>query len=322
MRAGCMQNATVKMPVSVWGLQRAGGGESTRKPSITHHARTCPSRAARPHARAHTHLQADDDGALFCWGAGDEGQLGHGTGGTRAHRLVPMRVAGPEVFGAPLRMVAAGRLHAAAVTDTGALFTWGRGAEGQLGHGYCQRQLAPRRVPRELMGGLPVVLAACGDEHTLAVTADGNGWSWGNGDKAQLGHGDLATRLQPTPLGPERFGSAAVAVAACGAFHNIALTQDGRVWTWGRGGFGALGHGNQEAQLTPTLVEPALLGGERAVSASAGFAHSMCVVASGALFAWGANFSDQLGMGVCQITLLACACVRTCVLPCTQGICV
>lgn len=30
----------------------------------------------------------------------------------------------------------------------------------------------------------------------------------------------------------------------CGASHTVAVTDDGQVYTWGRGKFGALGHGD------------------------------------------------------------------------------
>ena len=33
-------------------------------------------------------------------------------------------------------MIAAGESHSAAITDKGALYTWGRGNYGRLGHGW------------------------------------------------------------------------------------------------------------------------------------------------------------------------------------------
>ena len=80
-------------------------------------------------------------GELWSWGSGMSGQLGHGD--TEDH-LVPRRV---EALAAEhvVHVAAAGN-HTLAVTSTGALWSWGYGAEGQLGHGDTQNQLLPKRV--------------------------------------------------------------------------------------------------------------------------------------------------------------------------------
>jgi hypothetical protein len=46
------------------------------------------------------------------------------------------RVGGPDVFdGSRVVIVAAGECHSAATTEDGALWTWGEGDNGRLGHG-------------------------------------------------------------------------------------------------------------------------------------------------------------------------------------------
>ena len=49
-------------------------------------------------------------------------------------------------------------------------------------------------------------------------------------------------------------GVRVVGVAA-GGDHSIALAADGRVFTFGRGQNGTLGHGDETNQLTPRVVE-------------------------------------------------------------------
>ena len=86
-------------------------------------------------------VAATSTGALWAWGGGDSGQLGHGD---TQDQLVPRRV---EALAAERVVhVAAGTLHTLAVTSTGAVWAWGRGDYGQLGHGDRQNQLVPRRV--------------------------------------------------------------------------------------------------------------------------------------------------------------------------------
>jgi alpha-tubulin suppressor-like RCC1 family protein len=45
--------------------------------------------------------------------------------------------------------------------------------------------------------GLRVVAVACGLEHTLALTREGNVWSWGSGEYGATGLGDLETKTVP-----------------------------------------------------------------------------------------------------------------------------
>jgi len=49
-------------------------------------------------------------------------------------------------------------------------------------------------------------------------------------------------------------GQRVVAVLA-GDVHNLILTADGAVWSWGRGASGELGHGDLQDQLLPKKIE-------------------------------------------------------------------
>lgn len=41
---------------------------------------------------------------------------------------------------------------------------------------------------------------------------------------------------------------------SCGGAHSAALTARGELFTWGKGRYGRLGHGDGEDQLRPKLV--------------------------------------------------------------------
>ena len=73
-----------------------------------------------------------------------------------------------------------------AVTGKGAMFSWGRGGGGALGLGVLRDRTEPVCVPC-----LPeVVMAACGGDHTLAVTTGGCLWASGKGACGRLGLND------------------------------------------------------------------------------------------------------------------------------------
>lgn len=80
---------------------------------------------------------------------------------------------------------------------------------------------------------------------------------------------------------------------ASGAFHSLALSNDGTVWAWGEGERGQLGNGTSTSSLTPVLV-PNLTGITTIAAASL---HSLAIRNDGTVWAWGRNAEGQLGDG-------------------------
>ena len=135
----------------------------------------------------------------------------------------------------------------------------------------------PTRIPSTL--GERAVSVTVGWAHNLAFTASGSVWSWGSGGLGQLGHGDDQEQLLPKKV--EAFAGQRVVAASAGADHSLALTADGAVWSWGYGGCGKLGHGDEQNQLLPKKIEA--LAGQRVVTVSAGDDHSLALTADGAV---------------------------------------
>ena len=107
------------------------------------------------------------------------------------------------------------------------------------------RQATPARVGRRRQR-----LSPEGD----ALTADGAVWSWGDGYFGKLGHGDEQNQLLPKKV--EAFAGQRVVAVLTGAYHCLAITADGAVFTWGAGEDGCLGHGEDLSnQLLPKKVE-------------------------------------------------------------------
>ncbi|EOD05350.1 hypothetical protein EMIHUDRAFT_351053, partial [Emiliania huxleyi CCMP1516] len=172
--------------------------------------------------------------------------------------------------------VAAGAYHSLALTADGSVWSWGGGFSGQLGHGDEQDQLLPKKI--ETFAGRRVVAVSVGLYHSIAITADGSAWSWGDGDYGRLGHGDQQDQLLPKQV--EAFAGQRVVAVSAGARHSLATTADGAAWSWGLGGAGRLGHGDQQRQLLPKRVEA--FAGRRVVAVAAGGIHSLAITADGA----------------------------------------
>ena len=114
-----------------------------------------------------------------------------------------------------------------------------------------QRQWQPKEI--EGLAGQRVIAVLAGESHSLAITADGAVWSWGYGGEGQLGHGD--EQRQQLPKKVEAFAGQRVVAVSAGDRHNLAITADGAVWSWGAGSSGKLGHGDTQDQLLPKKIE-------------------------------------------------------------------
>ena len=96
-------------------------------------------------------------------------------------------------------------------------------------------------------------MVSCGGWHTMAVTAAGHVWTCGYNDYGQLGVGDRTDRLGFTQVDAGQLGGARIVMAACGWLHSVVVSAEGRVWTFGWGRNGRLGHNDESKRLVPTL---------------------------------------------------------------------
>ncbi|KAL3687154.1 hypothetical protein R1sor_013463 [Riccia sorocarpa] len=226
---------------------------------------------------------------VYAWGRGDFGQLGLGDESDRNHPVLVESLVDKDIL-----HVAAGDFHTAFVTGDGELYTTGNNECGQLGAKLLELQLSPIRVAA--LDTYVITHVACGQNHTVAVTDTGALASWGAAEFGQVGHKEAAGSVdfvQPRIVKGTR--ELQFARVACGAAHTVALTGSGDVYTFGQGGFGALGHGSKEDITTPQLVEK--LWGLGIVQIACGENHSAALSADGQVFTWGRGKYGQLGHG-------------------------
>jgi E3 ubiquitin-protein ligase HERC2 len=201
-------------------------------------------------------------------------------------------LAGKKVIGA-----SAGHSHTAAWTEEGELFTFGYGAYGQLGHGGQQTELVPRLVAA--LAGNKVIGASASSSHTpgrsrtVVWTEAGELFTFGDGHYGALGHGgtqnELVPRLVDALVGKKVVG------AAAGQYHTAVWTDEGELFTFGNGDHGKLGHGGQQTELVPRLVEA--MAGEKVIGAAAGSGHTAVCIEAGELFTFGQGGFGRLGHG-------------------------
>lgn len=131
--------------------------------------------------------------------------------------------------------------------------------------------------------------------HYLALTTEGEVFSWGVGDGGRLGHGDNNSREEPTLI--QALSGKFITHIACGSAYSAAITSNGELYTWGRGNYGRLGHGSSEDQNTPMLVT-ALKGYTVVdVSCGSGDSQTLAVTNDGVVYSWGDGDYGKLGRG-------------------------
>jgi hypothetical protein len=121
------------------------------------------------------------NGELYTFGLGILGQL---VRPPTANELVPQLVEG-ALDGQWVVSVATGHAHTVVLTASGAVFTFGQGADGRLGHGTNDWQFSPFRV--EALVGRRVIRVAAGLYHTAVLTDDGVVLTFGYNRSGQLG---------------------------------------------------------------------------------------------------------------------------------------
>ncbi|KAK8970774.1 hypothetical protein KSP40_PGU018841 [Platanthera guangdongensis] len=230
-------------------------------------------------------------GELFTWGYGGFGALGHYVN----HRELLPRVVEGTWMG-KISHVATSGAHTAAITDSGELYTWGRdqgdgrlGLGGGGGPGEGGSFATPSRVSAL---PVPVAAASCGGFFTMALTAEGQLWSWGANSNYELGRGDSTADWRPKPI-PSLQDTRVVQIAS-GGYHSLALTDKGEVLSWGHGRQGQLGHSSTQVQKVPTVIEA--LSQEHIVYIACGGSSSAAVTDKGVLYMWGNAQDNQLGV--------------------------
>ncbi|XP_033140913.1 PH, RCC1 and FYVE domains-containing protein 1 isoform X1 [Brassica rapa] len=244
-------------------------------------------------------------GDLYTWGDGTRNVdlLGHGS---ESSCWIPKRVTG-VLQGMHVSYVACGPWHTAVVASSGQLFTFGDGCFGALGHGDRTSSSVPRVV--ESLSEVRVMKVACGFWHTAAVvevtneasdaelySSCGQLFTWGDGEKGQLGHGDNSAKLLPecvTSLTDEN-----ICQVACGHSLTVSLTSNGHVYTMGSPAYGQLGNPTAKEKV-PSRVEGDIA--ETCVEEIACGSHHVAVLTSKSeVYTWGKGLNGQLGHGTVE----------------------
>lgn len=236
-------------------------------------------------------LVLSTEGEVFSWGdtnkwgeLGLGGQYPQGTNnqGTSLVNSEITKVSG-SIFGKKIVKVAPGSTHAVALSESGTLYSWGRGFEGQTGTTNLGVVLSPKLV--KFSSEMPIAAVSCGHNFTICVTKQGGQlYAFGEGGCGQLGIGkcvkfsEKATKCsvlgikrstrkgsvmpasssgkQPSGGGGGGGGAFPAFVdVSCGWAHAIARNERNEVYVWGLNAHGQLGLGHTDSVHLPMLLK-------------------------------------------------------------------
>jgi len=237
------------------------------------------------------------DGAVYCWGQNDKGELGDGT---TTSRSAPTKVVG---LPGPAKDLSSGEEQTCAVVADGTVWCWGDNAT--LGLGQCNgtaipNSTAPVQVKsftydpstKQFTCGAPLANIKnieVGGKHACAIDAQQNVYCWGENSHGQCGlpTADADDVPGPVPVA----GLDGTTTIGAGDDFSCARKDDGTVRCWGSNQVGSLGDGTGSSTApdnpTPAQVAGILSAGGDAADFGMDDETGCVRTTDGSLYCWG-----------------------------------
>lgn len=278
-----------------------------------------------------------ESGAVWAWGSfrTTNGEWAFNPNTLDAKKtMFPFQIYTPTSSNERVKTITSGVDHMLALTQQGAVYSWGCSEKGRLGRfgedeaedndrasdALKKRLLTPGRVSfgksgggglGSAFGGEPVVTAiVAGDFHSIAMCSNADGsqsdvYGWGLSNCNQLGmfdpNPDLRGDQQVTyfPKKVDSLSGKRIISGDAGTHHSLFLTGDGKVIAVGRWTDGRCGVRCANAATDGFLEEPKMIDDlpGRAVKIACGGVNGGAILDDGAAYVWGSQYMGQLGLG-------------------------
>jgi len=147
---------------------------------------------------SHTCALTTDNGA-YCWGTGDEGQLGYSSNNST---LVPVAITSSGALaGKTINSLYGAEWDACVITTEGKGYCWGRNTDGQLGNGTTTVSNTPTPIDMSgVLTGKTITSISGSYYHTCAQASDNQAYCWGTNGNGKLGNNSLADSYVPVAV--------------------------------------------------------------------------------------------------------------------------
>ena len=216
------------------------------------------------------------------------------------------------------------------------LYSWGNNSRGQCGFDITDNSNKIITYPKNIveLNDKNIKEISCGNEHTLALTNDGDVFSWGSTSDGVLGR-EIKGGEKEYGIGkPGKItffikNDIKIRHITSGSIHNLCLDNKSNLYSWGCSKGGQLGFDENELSVIYNqnslnnknsqskdklnseiendnnfcLGEPKLIKSLKdieIIKISSGEAHNAALSIDGKCFVWGLGSNGQLGLGFCE----------------------
>ncbi|XP_027040224.1 secretion-regulating guanine nucleotide exchange factor-like [Pocillopora damicornis] len=188
---------------------------------------------------------------------------------------------------------AAGLRHSLVALANGSVWSWGANKKGQLGIGKTGGNCS---TPQQVLfsDGQQIIEVVAGAYHSAVLTTSGHVFCWGSNQHGQCGKPpDIHSTEHQIFIKPQLIGglltSVTVTQVHTGWSHLLAVTEDIKVFSWGRADYGQLGLGDDVVQLGFSSEPAEIVHVRGANQVLCGAEHNMALLDSGSVMTWGWN---------------------------------
>ena len=248
-------------------------------------------------------LATKPDGTAWVWGHNEYGVLGMNVANDVDKRSSPTQLGTNTNWGTSREKLGAGWYSSFAIKANGTLWSWGYNSDGQLGLNEAGgSKSSPTQIGTDTTWDK---LSDNGYNTMAAIKTDGTLWTWGEGEKGQLGLNTGPSprrRSSPTQVGTNtNWSNVVIGYEMC-----MASKTDGSMWIWGKNAEGALGQNQAEAQLAAKSSPVQIPGTTWSSTIAGGNAEFFgAVKTDGTLWTWGSNSYGSLGLNQAVPTKLS-----------------
>ena len=229
----------------------------------------------------------------------------------------------------------AGWEHNLIINKKGEIFSFGNNKSFQCGipnsNGFNDKINNPTNIS-VINNNIKAISASCGNEHSLILKNDNSVYAFGINEEGELGLKDKSIKTYKfNKINFGKYSNQIIQISA-GTVHNLALTKDGKVFSWGSSQGGQLGISEDYLINQPefkdnfVIYNPTIIHFNKniinsvnniqdirksmemkeeddfIVKISCGEAHSIALSKKGSVYSWGFGSNGQLGLGFCEDT--------------------
>lgn len=248
-----------------------------------------------------TSLAITEDGDVYAWGRNTNGSIGDGT---TTQRTTPVKMLGRA---ANVVKAAAGELTTYLLKSNGTVWGTGLNTSGQLGQGNAANTSYLEQVLETTTKRLEQITdISAGANFLLMLKEDKTAYGTGLNTSGQLG--DASTANRNLPVAVKAVGSTSaltnIKKVVAGSENSIAVTEDNKVYTWGKNNLLQLANGNTTNTNRPVEVtdntEDKITSGIKNITKI--WEHISVVANNGEVWSWGKNDYNQIGSNIVQGT--------------------